>query len=413
LVDWFSDGVHPFGKPSGSSSFYGKFRAFNTPNDYNNNNNNRLAVYYFIMIIYWSLPSSSRQTFENLALDWQEYNTISVTTITFALGFYVTQSFDRWWNNWLNIPWIDPAAQAINAAVRVPKKKGDDSEEKALMIRRTLVRYLNLASALTFQTVSERVGSEYRGIESLKKIGLLTENEAREILNTSFDTHVYFIPITWAVNLATKSHEEGFINERMHEMCLKRIEQFRMWCGNLLAYKWVPIPLIYTQVITVAVYFYFLIELVGGQFLDPKKDYPGHRLDWGIPVFNIIMFVILVGWLKAAELMKHPFGLDEDAFELLWILNRNVDVGYNIVTQRFDNMPALTKDKFWSTTRPLGQSPRRPGATTLAFGAEHRHVDSSILSRSRKKSYADQLSYVSVGDDGESKSADDLNSSLL
>lgn len=371
------------------------------------------------MIIYWSLPSKNKRTFENVALDWQDYNSTSVTVITFALGFYVTQSFDRWWNNWLNIPWIDPAAQAITAAVRVPKnkKKGDDSEENALLIRRTLVRYLNLASALTFQTVSERVGSEYKGIESLKKIGLLTENEAREILNTQFDTHVYFIPITWTVNLLSKAHEDGYVNERMHEMCMKRTEQFRAWCGNLLAYKWVPIPLIYTQVITVAVYFYFLVELVGGQFLDPKQDYPGHRLDWGIPVFDTIMFVILVGWLKAAELMKHPFGLDEDAFELMWILNRNVDVGYNIVTQRFNNMPTLTKDKFWSTARPLGQSPRRPGATTLAFGAEHKQVDSSILSRGRKKSYADHssdLNYVSVVDDDESKSsAEGLNASLL
>ena len=126
--------------------------------------------------------------------------------------------------------------------------------------------------------------------------------------------------------------------------------------------------------------------------------------------------MILVGWLKAAELMKHPFGLDEDAFELMWILNRNVDVGYNIVTQRFDSMPTLTKDKFWSTARPLGQSPRRPGATTLAFGAEHNRVDTSILFRARKKSYADHstdLSYVAVGDGEESKSADGLNASLL
>ena len=225
-----------------------------------------LAVYYFIMIIYWSLPHKNKQTFENVALDWQEYNSTSVTVITFALGFYVTQSFDRWWNNWLNIPWIDPAAQAITAGVR-PLKDKSSGDEKALMIRRTLVRYLNLAAALTFQTCSERVGSEYKGIESLKKIGLLTENEAREILNTQFDTHIYFIPITWAVNLLSKAHEEGYVNERMHEMCMKRIEQFRTWCGNLLAYKWVPIPLIYTQVITVAVYFYFLVELVGGQFL--------------------------------------------------------------------------------------------------------------------------------------------------
>jgi len=350
-----------------------------------------LALFYFIAIIYWSLPSDNKRTFEKLVLDWGSYNGTSVTVVTFALGFYVTQSFTRWWDQWNNIPWIDPLAHAINGGIRKQAtKKGAESkitETEILMIRRTLIRYVNLTQALTLQTVSECVGSEMKGIQSLMKLGLLTQEEAKAIQNTAHDTHVYFIPLTWAVNLLTDAYDKGVVNERMHEMIMKRIEKFRTWCGNLLAYKWIPIPLIYTHVITVAVYFHFMIELVGGQFLDPDQHYEGHLLNWGVPVFDIATFVILVGWLKAAELMKHPMGLDDDAFEVSWIMKRNIDVGLDIVSGRFGKYPTLTKDKFFDTVRPLGKGPRRPGVNTLSFGAEHKGITKSMV-RNRNGSYA-------------------------
>lgn len=346
-----------------------------------------LAMFYTVSIIYWSLPAENKRDFEKVVLDWGEYNSTSVTVVTFALGFYVTQSFTRWWDQWNNIPWIDPFAQCVNATIR-PKTPGQD-DEKGIKIRRTLVRWVNLSSALTFQTVSEHVGTKYRGLESLIKIGLVTSEEAQEIMSTDHDTHVYFIPLTWAANLLAEAHEDGRINDMNLVELLQRLEQFRRWCGNLLAYKWVPIPLIYTHVITVAVYFHFLIELIGGQFLDPKQHYDGHLMNWGVPIFDTVMFVALIGWLKAAELMKHPFGLDEDAFELLWILRRNVDVGLDIVTSRYGRHPKLVKDKFWDVKRPLGKSPKRPGVTTLSFGKEHKHVDEHTLRERRTSSYSD------------------------
>eukprot|EP00939_MAST-03C_sp_MAST-3C-sp1_P004899 g4899.t1 len=142
-----------------------------------------LAIYYVIMIIYWSLPSDNKRTFEKLVLDWEQYNTTSTTVITFALGFYVTQSFERWWSCWNNIPWIDPLAHAVNGGVRNVKSKSSssaDDEEKMKIVRRTIVRYANLASALVFQTTSERIGSELKGARSLiDPLGLATEEEVK------------------------------------------------------------------------------------------------------------------------------------------------------------------------------------------------------------------------------------------
>jgi len=337
-----------------------------------------LVVYYAITVLYWSLPSKNKRDFEHLVLDWERYNTNSVALVTFALGFYVSQSYTRWWDTWTNIPWIDSVAHAVNAGVTFDKKQ-PGQEEKSLMLRRTIIRYLNLASALTYQTISERVGAEYAGLPALINMGLLTEDEAQEILATDFDTHVYFIPITWAVDVVAEARQAGNISDRMHKLLIQRIETWRSKLGNLIGFHWIPLPLVYTHVVTTAVYFHFFIEIIAGQFLDPSQNYEGHTLDWGFPMFDVSTFVVLVGWLKSAELMKHPFGLDEDAFELMWILKRNVDVGFGIVTKYYRKAPKLVRDKFWGKKRPLGESPKRPNVTTLSFGAEHKHITKKML----------------------------------
>lgn len=53
-----------------------------------------------------------------------------------------------------------------------------------------------------------------------------------------------------------------------------------------------------------AVYSFFLACLIGRQFLDPEKAYPGHELDLFVPVFTFLQFFFYAGWLKVS-LRKH------------------------------------------------------------------------------------------------------------
>lgn len=50
--------------------------------------------------------------------------------------------------------------------------------------------------------------------------------------------------------------------------------------------------------VTVAVYSFFLACLIGRQFLDPAQGYPGHDIDFYLPVFTLLQFFFYVGWLK-------------------------------------------------------------------------------------------------------------------
>ena len=51
-----------------------------------------------------------------------------------------------------------------------------------------------------------------------------------------------------------------------------------------------------------AVYSFLLSTLLGRQFLDPSKKYPGHEVDFYVPVFSFLQFFFYMGWLKVRRL---------------------------------------------------------------------------------------------------------------
>ena len=55
-----------------------------------------------------------------------------------------------------------------------------------------------------------------------------------------------------------------------------------------------------SQVVTVAVYSFFLACLIGRQFLNPAKAYPGHEMDLVVPLFTFLQFFFYAGWLKVS-----------------------------------------------------------------------------------------------------------------
>ncbi|MEQ2198627.1 hypothetical protein XENOCAPTIV_015677, partial [Xenoophorus captivus] len=75
---------------------------------------------------------------------------------------------------------------------------------------------------------------------------------------------------------------------------------------------------------------FFLACLIGRQFLDPVQGYPGHDVDFYLPVFTLLQFFFYVGWLKVAEQLINPFGEDDDDFETNWLVDRNLQVNYRV-----------------------------------------------------------------------------------
>lgn len=244
------------------------------------------------------------------------------------------------------IPWPDRPCMLIAAYVH-------GSDERGKIIRRTLARYLNLLAVLTFQAVSTAVKKRFPTLDHVEESGLMTKEERRVYDEIPVTHGKWWVPAQWFSSLAARARKEGRIKDDvLLNSLLDEMHTFRGNCGMLFSYDWISIPLVYTQVVTLAIYTYFLATVMGRQYLDPGKGYPGHEVDLYIPIFTILQFFFYMGWLKVAEQLINPFGEDDDDFELNWCLDRNLQVSFMIVDEMYQRHPRLVRDIYWDELEP-------------------------------------------------------------
>jgi len=137
----------------------------------------------------------------------------------------------------------------------------------------------------------------------------------------------------------------------MREFC-----EFRAKCGLLWCYDWVSIPMVYTQVVTLATYVFFIFTIIGRQKIDGFNVHKAMRsgripldIDLYIPIFTILQFFFYMGLLKVAEQLINPFGDDDEDFELNWLIDRHVKasfLGCDILMNP-ERIPPMVKDYYW------------------------------------------------------------------
>ncbi|XP_031409332.1 bestrophin-1 isoform X2 [Meleagris gallopavo] len=229
----------------------------------------------------------------------------------------------------------------------------DGEDEYGRLLRRTLMRYSNLCSVLILRSVSTAVYKRFPSMEHVVRAGLMTPEEHKKFESLNSPHNKFWIPCVWFSNLAVKARNEGRIRDSvLLQGILNELNTLRSQCGRLYGYDWISIPLVYTQVVTVAVYSFFLACLIGRQFLDPEKAYPGHELDLFVPVFTFLQFFFYAGWLKVAEQLINPFGEDDDDFETNWLIDRNLQVSLMAVDEMHQDLPILEKDLYWNEPDP-------------------------------------------------------------
>lgn len=78
----------------------------------------------------------------------------------------------------------------------------------------------------------------------------------------------------------------------------QEFNDFRSKCGLLWSYDWVSIPLVYTQVVTLATYSFFAVALVGRQYIEGAKKPFQMQIDIYFPIFTVLQFFFFMGLLK-------------------------------------------------------------------------------------------------------------------
>ncbi|XP_015027365.2 bestrophin-2 isoform X4 [Drosophila virilis] len=310
-----------------------------------------LTLYYLLNLVYrFALNESQKETFEAIVAYCNSYR--DLIPLSFVLGFYVSIVMTRWWNQYTSIPWPDPIAVFVSSNVH-----GQD--ERGRVMRRTIMRYVCLCLTMVLANISPRVKKRFPGLNNLVEAGLLNENERTiiETMNKSFPRpSKHWLPIVWAASIITRARKEGRIRDDFAvKTIIDELNKFRGQCGLLISYDTISVPLVYTQVVTLAVYSYFLTCCMGQQWTNGKvvgtSSYL-NKVDLYFPVFTTLQFFFYMGWLKVAESLINPFGEDDDDFEVNWMVDRNLQVSYLIVDEMHHDHPELLKDQYWDEVFP-------------------------------------------------------------
>ena len=253
----------------------------------------------------------------------------SLVPLSFVLGFFVSQIVMRWWKQCTSLPWPDPVAVFVSTLIR-------GENESGRMVRRTIMRYVNLTITLTLRQISPSVKKRFATYDRLVEIGLLTETELKmfkywdEALTKVSN---YWVPIVWVSNIVVRAQKEGMIaDENGVQSLLLCVNNTRTECLRLLQYDFMNIPLVYTQTVTLAFYAYFFGAVVGHQWTENMQFSP-FPVQKYFPILLLLQFLFYMGWIKVAEVMIAPFGEDDDDLEVSqfsfkisgWNIDGNID----------------------------------------------------------------------------------------
>lgn len=142
-----------------------------------------------------------------------------------------------------------------------------------------------------------------------------------EGLNKQFPRHSkHWLPIVWAASIVTRARREGRIRDDFAvKTILDELNKFRGQCGLLLSYDTISVPLVYTQVVTLAVYSFFITAIVGRQWVDEKdvthSAHPRHRhsIDLYFPIFTTLQVrncaCMIIYNEKNRNILKHDISV--------------------------------------------------------------------------------------------------------
>ncbi|XP_017844297.2 bestrophin-4 isoform X2 [Drosophila busckii] len=312
-----------------------------------------LCLYYTINVVYRFALTEPQQAIFNKVRLYCQSQTQSVP-MSFVLGFYVSLIVKRWWEQYRLLPWPDTLALFISAAIQ--NSNGTVNNETGRLMRRNIMRYMVLAYVITLQRISLRVKRRFPTTQHLVDAGLMHESEMKifEALNQKSPMSKYWMPLVWATNIINRARRDGLItSDHIVQTILVELSDIRRRLGGLIGYDTVCVPLVYTQVVTLVLYSYFIAALLGSQMLPNIVLKNGQEdPDLYFPVFTVLQFIFYVGWLKVAEVLINPFGEDDDDIELNWLIDRHIKAAYMIVDEMHEEHPELLRDQYWECVVP-------------------------------------------------------------
>uniref|UniRef100_A0A0K0CU88 Bestrophin homolog n=1 Tax=Angiostrongylus cantonensis TaxID=6313 RepID=A0A0K0CU88_ANGCA len=244
----------------------------------------------------------------------------------------------RWWRQFECLSWPEDLLSMV--CMILPQ-----NTEEARKKRHQIARYVNLVAALAWRDISDKIRLRFPRVRDLIDAGLLTEREftTLEKMQDLAPGIRWMAPLHWAQQLVSVEVESGRAPSGYLFTFVNELKQYRTSFRKLFCHDWVCVPLVYSQVASLATYSFFLFCLFGRQHIDDDGGF-----DTVFPIFTVAQFLFYVGWFKVGQDLLRPFGLDDDDIELSYILDRNIVISFAIVNYlQTDPPPTFEEDFYW------------------------------------------------------------------
>lgn len=154
-------------------------------------------------------------------------------------------------------------------------------DEVGRLMRRNVVRYMMLSYVITLRMISLRVKKRFPDWQHLVDAGFMHESEKKifELMDLRHPMSKYWMPLVWATNIINRARKEELIkSDQLVQTLLNELSDIRVRLSGLHGYDFVCVPLVYTQVVTLALYSYF-----GAALLGSNEEY-----DFYFPIFTVL-----------------------------------------------------------------------------------------------------------------------------
>ncbi|XGW30345.1 hypothetical protein V3C99_009377 [Haemonchus contortus] len=302
-----------------------------------------LTAYAIVSCIYrFALNEDQQGKFENFAAFCDKR--LSYIPMNFMLGFFVTIVVNRWVTQFANLGMIDNIALFTSELI-----KGSDDRGKN--IRRNIVRYCVASQCLVFRDIHIGVRKRFPTLETMVAAGFLQQHELDKFLACKSRYAKYWMPLNWALHLLNTALDEKRIDGDIARNAIaQEIRNFRTGLSLIWTYDWVPLPVMYPQLIFLSVHAYFIVTVFCRQFIITPTAANYTVVDLYFPIMSSLEFICYMGWMKVAMELLNPFGEDDDDFDCNFLLDRNLTISLTAVDEAYDDVPELKPDMFWNDT---------------------------------------------------------------
>lgn len=278
-------------------------------------------VYATVTLIYnYVLDISAQATFDSIANYFARF--ISALPVVMLLGFFTSTALSRWFTTIQNVP---GTSKEITLFIETLK---EDAPDGRLRID-THIRYVLLFWLLNFRVVCEPLRRKYPNLLAIQtKLGLLLDHE-RCILEKHKELPggkktVPLVVFDWIrLLLRDTLRNERFANNQGDFMRnLDAMHALRKSGGNIIKFATQNIPNVLIQTVTIAIYFYGLVTILGHQLAE--KDPMISFLNGYLPVPYALSFFFYYVWLKVGRIATDPFGADDEDINIVLVFKEHV-----------------------------------------------------------------------------------------